>query len=149
MKPIVHAQNSVKKWKGKAGDYLRIHNWLDQTKAHFPSMVHRAILHNSFGIFLCEEFFGVTITNSDGEEVSVKDIAEAHIIEDLGFIPTIQDYLNLLPYQEWMSGKGYPDGHPGKQQLPGTNASKVLFDVRPYTKSIESRPFDPSSTLID
>lgn len=35
--------------------------------------------------------------NSDDSVVEVRDVAEAHIIEDLGRIPTVGDYLSLLP----------------------------------------------------
>ena len=84
MKPFLHGKVSVKKWGGKEEDYQKIHDWFDQTKAHFPDMRHRAILHSSFGIFLCEQMFGLNITNSDGKTVSVRDIAEQHVIDDMG-----------------------------------------------------------------
>ena len=105
MKPLIHAQNSAKKWGGLPCDYLEIHNWFDQTKAHFPDMRHRAILHSSFGIFMCEQHFGVSIVNSSGKEISVRDIGEWHVLEDLGFIPTIQDYLKDMPFYNWLGGK--------------------------------------------
>lgn len=106
MKPWIHAENSVKKFGGAVEDYLEIHNWLDQTKAHFPDMRHRAILHSSFGIYLCEQVHGVSIKRqSDGKRVQVRDIAEHHVIEDMGFIPTIQDYLKDLPFYDWLGGK--------------------------------------------
>lgn len=50
MKPYLHAKNSVKSFGGKLEDYLPIHDFLDESKAHFPDMRHRAMLHNSFGI---------------------------------------------------------------------------------------------------
>lgn len=68
-------------------------------------MRHRAILHNAFGCFLVEEWFGHTITLSTGRLVSTRDIAEAHILEDLGFIPTISDYLNGMEFFDWLGGK--------------------------------------------
>lgn len=106
MKPWIHAENSVKKFGGEVEDYLDIHNWLDQTKAHFPDMRHRAILHSSFGIFLCEQVHGVSFKRkSDGKRVQVRDIAEHHVIEDMGFIPTIQDYLKDMPFYDWLGGK--------------------------------------------
>lgn len=104
MKPHLHANASVKKWGGQPSDYQAIHDFFDQTKAHFPDMRHRAILHNSFGIYLCEKFFGYTITNSDGKVISVRDIGENHILEDLGKIPTLQDYLVCMELKDWMGG---------------------------------------------
>ncbi len=106
MKPWIHAENSAKKFGGVPEDYLKIHDWFDQTKAHFPDMRHRAILHSSFGIFLCEQVFGTRLTrDSDLKHVQVRDIAEHHVIEDMGFIPTIQDYLKDLPFYDWLGGK--------------------------------------------
>ena len=105
MKPYLHGKVSVKKWGGKEADYQKIHDWFDQTKAHFPDMRHRAILHSSFGIYLCEQMFGINITNSDGREVSVRDIAEQHVIDDMGRIPTMQDYLEGMPFYSWLGGK--------------------------------------------
>jgi hypothetical protein len=105
MKPYLHGKVSVKKWGGKEEDYQKIHDWLDQTKSHFPDMRHRAILHSSFGIFLCEQVFGINITNSDGATVSVRDIAEQHVIDDMGKIPTVQDYLSEMPFYDWLGGK--------------------------------------------
>lgn len=104
MKPYLHGLISVKKFGGKPEDYQAIHDFFDQTKAHVPDMRHRAILHNSFGIFLCEQFFGVTIENSDGKIVSVRDVGEQHMLDDLGYIPTVQDYLRHLPMLDWLGG---------------------------------------------
>ncbi len=104
MKPFLHGKVSVKKWGGQPEDYQKIHDFLDQTKAHFPDMRHRAILHNSFGIYLCEQMFGINIKNSDGREVSVRDIAEQHVIDDMGRIPTLQDYLQEMPFYPWLGG---------------------------------------------
>lgn len=105
MKPYLHGKVSVNKWGGKESDYQKIHDWLDQTKSHFPDMRHRAILHSSFGIYLCEQVFGINITNSDGRIVSVRDIAEQHVIDDMGRIPTVQDYLMNMPMYDWLGGK--------------------------------------------
>jgi hypothetical protein len=105
MKPYLHGKVSVNKWGGKEEDYQSIHDWLDQTKSHFPDMRHRAILHSSFGIFLCEQVFGINIKNSDGRLVSVRDIAEQHVIDDIGRIPTVQDYLQHMPMYDWLGGK--------------------------------------------
>lgn len=105
MKPFQHAKCHAKRWGGDFSDYIEIDDFLDQTKALVPDMRHRALLHNSWGIFLCEEWFGHTITNSIGREVSVRDIDEAHVLEDLGFIPTPQDYLQNMPMLPWLGGR--------------------------------------------
>ena len=79
-------------------DYLALHNWFDQTKAHLPDARHRAILHSSFGIFLCEQVFGATVTNSSGQQIPMRVLGERHVKEDMGGkIPTVQDWLEGLP----------------------------------------------------
>jgi hypothetical protein len=107
VKPYIHSRNSVKRYGGTESDYIEIHNWFDSTKASTANFYHRAILHNTFGIFLAEQLFGVTIVNSDGKHISVRDIAEDHVAEDCGGrIPTIDDWLKHLPPETWMTGKG-------------------------------------------
>lgn len=97
MKPLLHAKVSVKKFGGRWEDYIAIHNFFDQTKGHIPDSRHRMVLHNSFGIMLCEQVFGVAIVNSDGRDVSVRDIAERHVIDDLGHIPTLYEVFKDVP----------------------------------------------------
>lgn len=104
MKPYIHAQNSVRAFGGKVEDYLPVHDFLDSSKAHFPDMRHRALLHSSFGVYLAERVFGHTITNADGRLVQVRDIAERHVLEDMGRIPTVQDYLDGMPMYPWLGG---------------------------------------------
>jgi hypothetical protein len=104
MKPYLHGRNSVKKWGGVPEDYQKIHDWFDQTKAHHADMRHRAILHSSFGIYLAEQVFGIYITNSQGIKVQVRDIGEQHVLDDLGKIPSVGDYLNNMTLQPWMGG---------------------------------------------
>lgn len=107
MKPYIHARNSVKRYGGCVEDYLPIHNWMDSTKASTANFYHRAILHNTFGIFLCEQVFGTTIINSHGKTLSIRDIAEDHVKEDCGGkIPTIDEWLAELPPKDWMVGRG-------------------------------------------
>jgi hypothetical protein len=101
----------VKKWGGVTDDYLPIHNLLDSSKSVIGDNRHRCILHTTFGLFILEKVFGVTIINSDGKVVSTRDIGEQHILEDFGmkFIPTAQDYLQEIEWKDWMNnGKGSP-----------------------------------------
>lgn len=105
MKPLIHAQLSVKRYGGEVEDYLPIHNFLDSSKAHVPDMRHRAMLHHSFGIYVAEMTVGVTFTNGEGTLLSTRDIAEEHVLEDMGRIPTVQDYLQGMPMYEWLGGR--------------------------------------------
>lgn len=104
MKPLIHAKISVKRYGGAVEDYLPIHEFIDSSKIAMPDVRHRAILHSSFGCYLAEQMYGTYIKNSAGKDVSVRDIAEEHIQEDLGFIPTIEKWLNEVPFKPWMSG---------------------------------------------
>ena len=97
-----HAVSSVAKFGGYVDDYLEIHRWIDGSKAHYADVRHRALRHHSEGIFLCERLFGVVLTNSDGKEIPVRQVAEQHVIEDCGFIPSVQDWLSRIDLQDWM-----------------------------------------------
>ena len=94
--------SSVKKWGGVAEDYIHIHNWFDETKAHFADFRHRAMRHHSEGIFLMEKMFGITLELSNGRVIPTRWVGEQHVKEDLGRIPTIQDWLSNLRPQSWM-----------------------------------------------
>jgi len=109
MKPLLHAKISANKFGGSPEDYIEIHNWFDSTKAHVADARHRIILHNAFGIFLCEQTFGEIvrkhdgsyvrmpyITNSIGKQISVRDIAEQHVLDDMGCIPSLSDVLDKV-----------------------------------------------------
>ncbi|MBN9122296.1 MAG: hypothetical protein J0I06_24680 [Planctomycetes bacterium] len=104
-KPYVHAQSSVKRFGGSVEDYLPIHERMDSTKSAHAEVTHRCVFHSAFGIYIIEEIFGRFITNSDGKEVYVRDIAEQHVLEDLGFIPSLSDWLKEMPPQPWMAGQ--------------------------------------------
>lgn len=112
---LVHAERSAKKWGGQPSDYLPIHDWFDSTKIQLCDNRHRMVLHNGFGIDLAVRVFGRAIVNSDLKRVFVRDIAEQHVLEDLGFIPSLAECLDELPVRPWMAGhcrpkKEEPDG---------------------------------------
>lgn len=104
MKPFLHSRIHAKKFGGKPEDYADIDDFIDSTKAAVADVRHRAILHSAFGCFLVEKIFGRTRINSDGKEYSPRDIAEEHILQDLGFIPTMEHYLRHMTIEPWMSG---------------------------------------------
>ena len=104
--PLHHAISSAKKHGGNPDDYLALHNWFDETKMHYPDMRHRALRHHSEGIFWAEKEFGVYIINSNGKMVPTRVLGEQHVMEDIGFIPTIKDYLDNMTTQNWMFKPG-------------------------------------------
>ena len=103
--PMQHAHSSARKFGGKAEDYLRIHCWFDESKSFFSDFRHRALRHHAEGIFLAERLFGVTVRNADGVEVPVRYVGEQHAREDLGRIPTAQDWLARINPERWMYGQ--------------------------------------------
>ena len=111
-KPWIHAVSSAKRFGGKPEDYIEIHNLMDSSKATIADSRHRALTHNAWFVgTILEKIFGVTITNSDGQVRSVRDIGEQHVLEDFGgrFIPSAQDYLQETEMKEWMvMGRGKP-----------------------------------------
>ena len=96
MTPYKHAQSSARKWGGCPADYVALHDWFDETKAFTGDWTHRALRHHSAGIQWAVERFGHAIVNSKGVAVPVKMLAEQHVEEDCGFIPTVADYLKVL-----------------------------------------------------
>lgn len=118
--PIRHAESSARKFGGKAEDYLPIHNWFDESKAFIADFRHRALRHHAEGIFLCERIFGAAITNSEGKKVPVRYIGEQHVREDLGRIPTAQDWLSQIRVVRWMYGQRFEqhDRHSIPDRIP-------------------------------
>lgn len=107
-----HAQTSARIWGGVPEDYLDLHEWFDETKAHMGDFRHRAMRHHSLGIFWLQEKFGVTRTNSAGKLYFVRYIGEQHVKEDCGGrIPSVQDWLEAIDTngRKWMA-KGYKIG---------------------------------------
>lgn len=108
-KPWIHALSSARKFGGAPEDYIEIHNFLDSSKGVIADNRHRALTHNSWFLStILERVFGVTFQNSIGKTISTRDIGEQHVIEDMGCIPSGQDFLAELEYKTWMEGKGKP-----------------------------------------
>ena len=84
---------------------MKYHEWLDASKAHMADFRHRALRHHSEGIFMLESLFGTTITILTGRIVPVRFIGEQHVLEDLGRIPTVADWLGKIQPESWMLGK--------------------------------------------
>ena len=103
--PYHHAVSSAKQFGGEPGEFLVFHQWLDSSKQHMADFRHRALRHHSAGIFMLEDIFGPTITLSTGRILPVRFIGEQHVMEDLGRIPTVQDWLGKIQPEPWMLGK--------------------------------------------
>ena len=55
---------------------------------------------------MLEKLSGTTITPSTGRVPPVRFVGEQHVLEDLGRIPTVQDWLLRIPPESWMLGRG-------------------------------------------
>jgi hypothetical protein len=101
--PYHHAVSSAKKRGGVPEDYLAIHEWFDASKEHIADFRHRALRHHTQGIYEAMRVFGTTITNSDDREIPVRWIGEQHVQEDLGFIPSLKEWLQCIAPAPWMN----------------------------------------------
>lgn len=97
-----HAMSSARQYGGSAEDYIHIHKWFDETKHHHGDFRHRALRHHTLGIAECVEKFGDYIINSEGSRVSVRWIAEQHVREDHGYLPSVGDWLKNIEPEPWM-----------------------------------------------
>ena len=128
-KPMFHAENTARRFGGKAEDYLDIHEFLDSSRAAFPDLRHRALTHNSW--FLTEvlpRVFGETRKNSENKSYSVREVGEHHVLEDFAnqYIPSAQDYLVQIDFQDWMdNGRGTPPSNVGIKKWKSSGQSLV------------------------
>ena len=105
--PYHHAVSSARKWGGTPDDYLAVHTWMDRSKEIVADFRHRALRHHAEGCFMAEQVFGPVLTNSAGRVVPVRFIAERHIIEDLGRIPSFADWARSIRPESWMGRPGH------------------------------------------
>jgi hypothetical protein len=102
--PYHHALSSVKRWGGDVDDYVHIHRWFDEpSKHHHGDFRHRAMRHHTQGIAECIARFGPTVTLANGKVVPTRWVAEQHVSEDLGRIPTLSDWLRCIEPAPWMN----------------------------------------------
>lgn len=103
MNSLYHAKSAAKKWGGTAEAYLPIELFIDSSKQVIGDVRHRSIYHHTLGVFLCERIFGTAI-DVRGVQIPVRLVAERHILEDLGWLPSPADYISGMPIKPWMSG---------------------------------------------
>jgi len=71
---------------------------------------------------MAETIFGVTITNSAGRVVPVRLIAEQHIFEDLGRVPSFADWVRCIKPEPWM-------GRTRRLDIEDDTADSVITEV--------------------
>lgn len=125
-----HAQSAARKWGGTPDDYVDIEEFLDSSKKIIGDVRHRSIYHHTEGVWLCQRIFGRTIAVEKQHRevfVPVRLVAERHILEDLGWLPSPADYIKNMAVNPWMSGsqrKDFPlsvllgESHEQKEDVP-------------------------------
>jgi hypothetical protein len=98
-----HAVSSVKNWGGAEEDYLAIHKWFDEPKNHLGDFRQRALRHHTLGIEQACERFGESLTLSTGRVIPTRWVAEQHVVEDCGRIPSVGDWLGRIAPEPWMA----------------------------------------------
>jgi hypothetical protein len=95
-KPIVHARSSARRFGGTPETYLPIHELMDLSKSAHATVKHRLVFHHKLGRSLIARVLGPI------PAVDVPAVVTQHTVEDLGFEPTIDDYLeaavNIEPW---------------------------------------------------
>lgn len=102
MSPYMHATRSAERFGGKWEDYYPVHEFLDMSKTHMVDFRHRALLHHTFGIYICERIFGPVLINHEGKAIETRYVVIQHIQEDLGCVPTVKDWLQQMKAEPWM-----------------------------------------------
>lgn len=105
-----HAVSSARKWGGEAKEYYYLHMWFDESKHHVCDFRHRMLRHHARGIEEFVKTFGPTLKLSTGREIPVRFIGEQHVKEDLGRIPSLQEWVRAIRPEAWM-------GRAPKQEL--------------------------------
>ena len=98
-----HALSSASAFGGEPEAYYALHRWIDRSRANVTGFEHRLLSHHSQGISDCVEHFGPVILNSKGKAIPTQLLAEQHIIEDLGFVPSLSDWAVLVHVPRWAS----------------------------------------------
>lgn len=107
MNSYQHAVSAARKWGGAPEDYLAVEEFIDSSKKIIGDARHRAMYHHTAGVWLCQEVFGHTLSikkENGVSKVPVRLVAERHILEDLGWLPSPWHYFKEMPLEPWMSG---------------------------------------------
>lgn len=98
-----HCVSSANAFGGTPEDYEEVHAWFDRGRTSTNAILHRMLAHHTQGIADAVAHFGNTITISTGRKVPVSLLGEQHCREDLGFVPTLDHYIELLTVPRWAS----------------------------------------------
>jgi hypothetical protein len=108
MKPLQHARITAHRYGGGWQDWIAIHDWIDRSKAIFPSMQHRMFLHSDFGEWLTVKIHGETIRSKSGAAISTRHLFRDHQVEDLGRVVNLSVWLREIDADYWTRRKKPP-----------------------------------------
>ncbi len=92
-----HAVSSARRFGGEPEDFAALHEFFDATsKENVGDFRHRALRHHTFGIEQCVLLFGGTVPTTGAPSVPTRLVAEGHVLEDHGRVPTPLDWLSRL-----------------------------------------------------
>ncbi len=100
---------SVVRWGGVWTDYQAVHQFMDWPREHLADGRSRRVLHNSWGIALAVQAFGLALTRpSDQVALDVQLLVEQHILCEMPSIPTLEASLEGITLQRWMCARARP-----------------------------------------
>lgn len=99
---------SITKYGGQPQDFASIHAWFDEPSSWIDNYAFHAVRHHAQGIFVLEKKLGPILTLSNQRQIPVRVVAEQHLLNDFGFIPSAKDWSDLLQPATWM-GRSNPD----------------------------------------
>ena len=100
MRPYHHARASAARSGNDWREDLKIHEFIDSSKTAFPDLRHRMILHST-------DLGGELAARAFPDRLDARELVKNHIIEDLGQVRTIHDWLSHCRTQQ------LPRPHPG------------------------------------
>jgi hypothetical protein len=101
MKPLQHARITAHRYGGEWQDWIAMHDWIDRSKAIFPSMQHRMFLHSDFGEWLTVKIHGEATRSKSGAVIQTRDLFRDHQVEDLGRVVTLAEWLREIDADYW------------------------------------------------
>ncbi len=83
--------------------------FMDWPRDYLADRRYRRVLHNSWGVSMAVEAFGLLLTcASDQAELPVQLLAEQHILQEMPAVPTLEASLEGITLQRWMCARAMP-----------------------------------------
>jgi hypothetical protein len=99
-----------RRFGGVADDYAAMEAWFGRPEQFSPNAGARAVILNSFGIYLCEQTFGPVVErSSDGKVLPTRLLAEHYVnYYHKGRIPALAEMVQQIPMRGWMCSGARP-----------------------------------------